>query len=180
MNYRKIQIFTGQTFDVPNHIVRLDDDKGTHGWQVRYGPSWKLFSDHSPDGTGAEKALRDATNELAKRINTLYAPTGLRSVSLAKKSGNLPVGISGPKARLRKNRNTLEYEFQVTLPVYGEKPKNAVVYIGTGNTITDTRIEAALMKAIALREKYVKDFRSAATRSKREQAAKAGIVRACA
>ena len=51
MEYRSRTIFSGQSLDVPKYIVRLDSRK-THGWQLRYG-KWKMFSDHSNDGSGA-------------------------------------------------------------------------------------------------------------------------------
>lgn len=177
MKYRKIKIFTGEIFAVPSHIVRIDDDKGTHGWQVRYGQSWKLFSDHSPDGSGAEEALAKAKDELAKRINRLDAPTGLRSEISNKKSSDLPVGISGPKKCLRKGRDTPYYAFQVSLPIHGGSPKNVQIYIGTDNTLTDERLETALLKAVALRKDYVQKYRQAVTKSKCQQAEAAGIVR---
>jgi len=177
MKFRKIKIFTGALFDVPSHIVRLDDHKGTHGWQVRYGQSWKLFSDHTPDGSGAEDALRKATAELAQRINNLAAPTGLRTEISNHKSSDLPAGISGPKKCLRKGRNTPYYEFQVTLPVFGQGSKNVHIYIGTDNTMNDERRQAALLKAMALREEYMKNYQKAATLAKHRQAAALGVVR---
>ena len=49
MEFRQRTIFSGQTFDVPKHIVRLDA-RSTHGWQVRYG-KWKYFADGIADGS---------------------------------------------------------------------------------------------------------------------------------
>ncbi|MDP1098101.1 hypothetical protein Q6288_28910, partial [Klebsiella quasipneumoniae] len=76
MKTRSVVIFSGERFDVPQCIQRIDH-LSTHGWQLRYGGT-KLFSDHSQDGSGARKALALATKELLKRIATMPAPSRLR------------------------------------------------------------------------------------------------------
>jgi hypothetical protein len=73
---RDVVIFTGKRFTVPQGIQRIDH-QATHGWQLRYGGT-KLFSDHTPDGSGAGTALADATRELLKRIARLPAPSKLQ------------------------------------------------------------------------------------------------------
>ena len=173
MKFRKRPIFTGEVFEVPQHIVRLDD-KATHGWQLRYGES-KFFADHSNDGSGAATALQEATEELAKRIKRLPAPTRLRTDVQANKKSSLPLGISGPIARLRPGRNTAYYNFQVSVPMPGGRATNKSIYIGTENTMTPVRIEEALVKAIALRESQVRKAQLAHTRAKRTLAAAAGL-----
>mgnify|MGYP001004437387 CR=1 FL=1 len=55
MNVRVVEIFNGDRFHVPRCIQRIDH-RATHGWQLRYGGT-KLFSDHTPDGSGAEASL---------------------------------------------------------------------------------------------------------------------------
>ena len=176
MEYREKTIFTGQVFQVPNHIERIDSNRG-HAWQVRYGRPWKSFPDRSTDGSGAERALREAIDELAKRINRLPAPTGARSEPMAHKQSGLPVGISGPIARYQKKMKHPYYELQVTWPVVGGKPKNSKVYIGTELTYTQERFEKALEKAVALREKNMKKFQLEANKRKRESAEQAGVTR---
>ena len=64
MKIREVVIFTGQKFSVPQGIQRIDH-RATHGWQLRYGGT-KLFSDRTPDGSGADAALEAATKELLK------------------------------------------------------------------------------------------------------------------
>jgi hypothetical protein len=168
MEFRDKKIFTGQVFQVPNHIERVDSNGG-HAWQVRYGRPWKSFSDGSSDGTGADRALREAIDELAKRINRLPAPTGARLEPLQSKRSGLPVGISGPIARYQKKMKVPYYELQVTWPVVGGKPKNSKVYIGTENTFTDEKI--------AKREKNMKKYQTESNKLKRHNAEQAGIVR---
>ena len=165
MKYRKVVIFSGQSFQVPEHIQRLDH-KRTHAWQLRYG-IWKTFSDHTPDGSGAKAALELAIKELQKRIDRLPAPTGLKQEANASKSNDLPVGISGPIARTRKGRRVLEYNFGVTIPRFDEKPTTGNVYIGTENTITEERYKEALAKAVDIRAKAVKAYQAATTKAKR-------------
>jgi len=172
MEYREAVIFTGERFQVPDHIQRIDK-KGTHGWQLRYG-KWKMFSDHTADGSGAESALAEATAELIKRVESLQAPSGLRTETAARKQNGLPLGISGPISQTRPGRRVAEYNFGVTVPRFGERPTTKNVYIGTDNTITDERFEEALAKAVDIRAKAVKAFRAAATKTKRAEVKKLG------
>jgi hypothetical protein len=165
MKYRKVEIFTGKTFKVPEHIQRLDNGS-THGWQLRYGRS-KLFSDHTDDGKGAKAALALAEAELLVRIDKLPAPSRLRRDVSANKTNDMPVGVSGPIARLRAGRNTTEYAFGVSIPRFGMKPTNRSVYIGTESTYTDERVEAALAKAIELRNKAIRSYQIMTTKAKR-------------
>ena len=175
MEYRKVTIFSGKRFEVPNHIQRLDE-RSMHGWQVRYGNGkHKLFSDHSNDGSGASASLRAAKKELAKRIAKLAAPTGLRTDTASWKANDLPVGISGPAEVIRKGRKVIEYYYQVTYPVVGRTPVNRKIYIGTENTYTEEKREAALARAVSIRDTNVKKYKAASTQWKRAQAIKAGL-----
>ena len=175
MKFRQTTIFTGEIFEVPTHIVRVDSNRG-HAWQVRYGRPWKSFADHSTDGSGAARSLRDAKDELAKRISNLPAPTGLRVDVMAHKKTDLPVGISGPISRLRTGRTVPYYDFQVTLPIHGEKHKNRHVYIATENTLTPEKLDLALAKAISIRNEYLRSFKSNAKNSKEVKAKIVGVV----
>ena len=174
MEYRERTIFSGQTFDVPKHVVRLDS-KNTHGWQLRYG-KWTLFSDHSLDGSGAARALMEASAELERRIKKLPAPHGIRSVALAGKANGMPVGISGPISRQRQGLGPVQYYLQVTFPVSGGKPANRSVYIATENTLTREKYRLALAKANALRDTGVRKYKLATTKAKREQSGASSLL----
>ncbi len=158
MKVREHTTVYGQKFEVPQYIVRLDAD-GLHGWQLRIG-EWKLFSDFSSDGSGAEKALKQATKELADRLGKLPAATGLRTDTLSWKASDLPLGISKAE-KVRKGTRFIQYYYQVTYPVAGGKPKNTHVYIATENTLTQEKQEAALAKALAIRTEGERAFRLA-------------------
>lgn len=166
MKYRKVEIFTGKSFRVPEHIQRIDHES-THGWQLRYGKRTKMFSDFSADGKGARAALALAEAELLRRIDALPAPSRLRRDVSANKSTDLPVGVSGPIARQRAGRNFAEYSFGVTIPRFGAKPTNRSVYIGTESTYSEERVALALAKAIELRNKAQRAYQRAATVEKR-------------
>ena len=114
MKIRDVVIFTGKRFEVPQGIQRIDH-KATHGWQLRYGGT-KLFSDHSPDGSGASAALVQATKELLSRIARLPAPSKLQREPNENKTTDLPVGISGPIVRLRKGAKVHDCSLSVSLP----------------------------------------------------------------
>jgi hypothetical protein len=58
----------------------------------------------------------------------------------------------------------------VLLPVYGQKARRTTIYIGTEKTYTVERYEAALARAIAMRQAAELAYGLAATRDKRAQA----------
>lgn len=158
MKSRERTTVYGQTFEVPTHIVRLDGNR-VHGWQLRLG-EWKLFSDFSNDGSGAERALADATKELAERLSKLPAATGLRTETLSWKTSDLPLGISRAERR-RKGSRVVQYYYQVTFPVAGSRPANKHIYIATENTLTREKQEMALAKALAMRAEAERLFKEA-------------------
>ncbi|HET6912172.1 MAG TPA: hypothetical protein VFH71_02385 [Rhodanobacteraceae bacterium] len=168
MKLRRLITAFGEAFEVPSNIVRLDHQH-THGWQLRFG-RWMFFADHTADGTGAKQALEAATEELKRRMLKLAAPTGIRAHQNRNKSNDLPVGVSGPAKRIRNGQTIIQYYFQVTYPVAGGKPANRSVYIGTENTITQERYDAALSKAGLMRDAGVRRFKLAATKAMRAEA----------
>jgi hypothetical protein len=168
VKFRDVVIFSGQAFRVPQGIQRIDH-RATHGWQLRYGGT-KLFSDHSNDGSGAAASLEAARRELMRRIARLDAPTTLQQAPSANKRSDLPVGISGPVLRTRRNSSLRDASLSVSIPRFGDKPRRRNVYIGTENTYTPERFEAALAKAVAIRAEAEEAYRQAATRAKRAQA----------
>jgi hypothetical protein len=169
MKTRRVTIFSGQAFDVPQSIQRIDH-RATHGWQLRYGGT-KLYSDGPPaDGSGAADSLKKATRELLRRINTMPAPSLLQRAPSAGKANNLPVGISGPIVRQRRGSSLRDCSLAVLIPRFGEKPLRRSIYVGTENTYTPERFQEALEKAIALREAAVAAYERATTRDRRAQA----------
>jgi hypothetical protein len=167
MKTRDIVIFSGEQFSVPQCIQRIDH-QSTHGWQVRYGGT-KLFSDHSQDGSGAAAALAAATKALLSRIAKLPAPSRLQRKPSGNKTSGLPVGISGPIVRQRATSRVRDCSFAVSLPTFGASPRGRSVYIGTENTYTVEKYQAALAKAIELREQAEEVYQRAATRAKRAE-----------
>jgi hypothetical protein len=168
MKIRHVTIFSGEAFDVPQGIQRIDH-RATHGWQLRYGGT-KLFSDHSSDGSGAAAALQRATKELLKRINLLPAPSLLqRGPSVNKRSG-LPPGITGPVVRSRASSGTRDCSLMVLIPRYGDKPQRRTIYIGTENTYSVERYEKALARALEMRRAAEMAYEKATTRAKRAAA----------
>lgn len=165
MKYRDVVIFNGDTFTVPQNIQRIDH-LATHGWQLRYGGT-KLFSDHSSDGSGAAASLEAATRELIRRINKLPAPSRLQQRPSHNKTSDLPVGISGPIVRQRRGGRVGDCSLAVLLPRFGQPAKRVNVYIGTENTYTPERFQAALERAVALRNEAVEAYEKASTRAMR-------------
>jgi hypothetical protein len=168
LRVREVVIFNGMRFKVPQCVQRIDS-RSTHGWQVRYHGT-KMFSDHTPDGSGARAALRAATRELLARMAAHPAPVGLHRGPSASKTSTLPAGISGPIVREREGAGARTASLSVVLPRYGETPRMRSIYIGTENTYTPRRYREALSKALALREAAVADYQRAATRARRAAA----------
>jgi len=167
MRFRQVVLFNGEEFEVPQGIQRIDH-RATHGWQLRYGGT-KMFSDHSADGSGAAAALDRATRELLRRIATLAAPTTLQRGPSQSKSSQLPPGISGPIVRLRRGSSVRDASLAVLIPRYGEKPQRRSIYIGTENTYTLQKYEAALARAIEMRREAEQAYRRDVTRAKRAE-----------
>lgn len=165
MKIRDITIFSGHQFSVPQGIQRIDH-RATHGWQLRYGGT-KLFSDHSPDGSGAQAALEAATKELLKRIAKLPAPTRLQHGPSENKTSDLPVGIFGPVVRQRRGSKLRYASLSVLVPRFGDVPLRKSVYIGSENTYSPARYNVALEKAIDMRNRAELAYQRAATRAKR-------------
>lgn len=165
MKLRDVVIFSGEHFEVPEGIQRIDH-RATHGWQLRYGGT-KLFSDFTPDGSGASVALEKATRELLARIAKLPAPSKLQKEPNEKKSSNLPVGISGPIVRTRRNSGLRDCSLLVSIPRYGDKPRRRTVYIGTENTYSVQKYQTALARAVEIRAEAEEAYQRDATRAKR-------------
>ena len=167
MKFRTVTIFSGHVFEVPQSIQRIDH-RATHGWQLRYGGT-KLYSDHTPDGSGAAESLRLATKELLKRIATLPAPSLLQPKPSVSKTNNLPVGISGPIVRQRRGSALRDCSLAVLIPRFGQTPQRRSIYIGTENTYTVERFEAALERAVDMRKVAEAAYERDTTREKRAE-----------
>ena len=168
MKQRKVTLATGQTFNVPQGVQRIDT-QSTHGWQVRYQGT-KFFSDGGADGSGAARSLAAATRELLERIATLPAPVVLKRGPSAHKSSGLPAGISGPIVVNRGDKHVRSAVLSVLLPRYGSTPQLKSVYIGTENTYSLAKYRAALAEAQALRAEAVAAYEEAATKDRRRSA----------
>lgn len=168
MKTRPVTIFSGHRFAVPQCIQRIDTPS-THGWQVRYQGT-KMFSDHSRDGSGAAASLALATAELKRRIARLPAPSKLQLQPSSSKASGLPVGISGPIVRTRRDTQVRTAVLSVLLPRFGKPVRCCTIYIGTENTYTVERYLAALDRAVALRQAAEAAYRVAETRARRKLA----------
>jgi hypothetical protein len=170
MRFRHVVLFNGRAFKVPQGIQRIDH-LATHGWQLRYGGT-KMFSDHGADGSGAASALERATRELLRRIATLQAPTTLQRGPSRNKTSGLPPGISGPIVRQRHGSKVREASLAVLIPRFGDEPQRRSIYIGTENTYTLQKYEAALARAIEMRREAEDAYRRDVTRAKRAEGRK--------
>lgn len=165
MKFRDVVIFSGHRFKVPQGIQRIDT-RATHGWQVRYGGT-KLYSDHTNDGSGAATSLQLAQKDLLRRIATLPAPSMLQKQPSGNKASGLPVGVSGPIVRQRAGSTVRSCSLSVLLPRYGQPPRCNSIYIGTENTYTIERFEAAVDRAVAMRREAELVYEQAATKARR-------------
>lgn len=165
MKFRDVVIFSGHKFKVPQGIQRIDT-RATHGWQVRYAGT-KLFSDHTTDGSGAAASLERAQKELVRRIATMPAPSLLQKKPSGSKTSELPVGVSGPIVRQRAGTAVRSCSLSVLLPRFGQPPRCSSVYIGTENTYSVERYQAAVERAVAMRQEAEAAYERAATKARR-------------
>lgn len=165
MKTRHVTLASGESFEVPQGIQRLDA-KSTHGWQVRYQGS-KYF----PDGSqGPRQALEAATRELLRRIATLPAPVQLRRAPSPSKSSDLPPGISGPILVRRRASAAPAAVFSVLVPRFGKTNLVRSVYIATRNTYSAERYHAALARALEIRSEGQTRYEDDATKARRRAA----------
>lgn len=69
ITYRTVVTANGQAFEVPQHIIRVDD-VSPPCWQLRYG-EWTDYPDRPGDPAGTGRALQRAIVEMKFRIDTL-------------------------------------------------------------------------------------------------------------
>lgn len=158
MNSTRKVVIGGHTFKVPERIQRLDH-RYTHGWQLRYDGT-RLFSDGK---AGPAAALKQAVEELQRRY-AVHAPPSdngshTRDTPLPNKQNDLPAGISGP-VMIHKDRRAPYAEFKVSLPRKGKPNAATSVYIATENTWDAEHYDAALAKAVRLRDEAVRRVRA--------------------
>lgn len=173
LKFRKVTIFNGKSFKVPQCVQRIDV-RSTHGWQLRYGGT-KFFNDGTPDGSGARHSLAAASAELVRRINKMPAPYLLQRKPNHSKTSNLPVGISGPVVRQRRGSAVRDCSLSISIPVYGGKARRRSVYIGTEQTYTPERFQAALDRAMAMRKQAEEVYQRAATKARRAAVKQLGL-----
>jgi hypothetical protein len=168
LRVRDVEIFSGQRFKVPQCVQRIDTSS-THGWQVRYGGT-KLFSDHSPDGSGAKRALAAACAELIRRMGRADAPLPRQRKPSVAKGSSLPAGISGPIVSQRSDGGLRSASLSVLLPRFGNTARVRSIYIGSESTYTRERFRQALAQAMALRAAALAAYAVAAARARRRAA----------
>ncbi len=153
MKFRKVTLPSGQSFQVPQGIQRIDSTS-THGWQVRCQGT-KLFSDG--ESADAQLSLANATRELAARISAMPASSGLKQGPSANKTSDLPAGISGPIVRQRIGRAPAAV-LSVLLPRFGMRAEIRTVHIGSENTYTVEKYLNALARGTEMRAAAVKRY----------------------
>lgn len=145
---------------VPRYVVRIDIDDpgqaGTHGWQVRHGPRpWRFFTDGWVDmPRPPQRSLEEATAYLARIYEG--APTRIRKKPLSTKVNPIKdVGIR-LATYCPRGRNVAQYFIEVSNIGPGTSPKR--IYVGTENTVTQRRIQAALKRARQIRAEQVQNL----------------------
>lgn len=150
LKMRRVETAAGEVFDVPTYVVRIDST-WTHGWQVRHGEPSKFFADGAGATANATASLKRAVAELKRRMKVIGVKRRKVAQNYSYKGSNLPLGISGPIVRRRRGGTYLEAYLAVVVPVFGRKPKRAMVYIGNEATYSVGRFRAALKKALQIR-----------------------------
>jgi hypothetical protein len=143
---------------VPRHIVRIDIDKpglaGTHGWQVRFGRPWRFFSDAKRSRRRSpHRSLEDAINHLAI-IYTIPAPR-VRATPTARRANIVKEAGIRLVERKKQGRNVVELYVKAMSPKRGTLPRR--FYVGTAATVSEERMNAAIVKARQARADMVRE-----------------------
>lgn len=154
---RQVRLAKHGVFQVPRHIQRIDIDDpgnaGTHGWQVRYKGQTRLFSDGKNGGT---RSPRRALRQAIEFLTSIYEGASSRLMTREHADKRNPVGIPGVRVVTRKkaSRQIAETFVEISPLTHGRAAIR--LYVGTENTVTKTRISAAIRRARAIREALVK------------------------
>jgi hypothetical protein len=153
LRVRTIEVRGHGPFQVCSHIVRIDIDEpgraGTHGWQVRYAGTSRLFSDAKASKPRSPAAsLKEAVEYLSERYS------GPKLIQMRRRSSSeLPSGISVARIRQRDRPEKIVYVV-ASSPVSGISPRR--FYVGTESTVTENRIQLVIGVAAAYREGLIK------------------------
>lgn len=160
---RPVAVPGWRTFQVHPYIVRIDIDEpgytGTHGWQLRYDKPFVFFSDRPakrrPLGSPATSLKRATT-----RLKEIYEGHRPRLRDTEFKSKGLHFGVPGLRcySKKRPTKNLTEWYMELSHPLKSHAAKR--IYVGTDNTITLPRIDAAFMLLVDLREAQVAEHRN--------------------
>ena len=161
IRFRRTEIRGIGTFDVPTNVSRVDH-KTTHGWFVRFWlkgfSTTKLFSDN-PFG-GSQQSLRAACAYADE-----YRPMP-ETQAIEDEGGGMRF------IEAYKGRKTPVVYLEVSGIKRAASPKR--IYVGTKNTATAERREAAWQKGLRMRELMLKRYKTEIRR--RALASRRGIT----
>jgi len=149
------------TFLVSRYIVRIDIDEpglvGTHGWQVRYQKPFVLFSDSKgASRRSPRQSLAEAMGHLAL---TYQGPRNLlRTTPTSRKKNEIQEAGLRLVVMSKPHKTFDEFYIEAMSPTRARAARR--VYVGTENTITLPRADAAIVKARKLRREMERDHLS--------------------
>lgn len=129
----------GKIFNLPKYVYRVDDARGTHGWQVRYrgGEISKFFKD--------EKSAEVSFQRAVKFLAAVYDPNAV-PVRRRQPKGDLPVGIT---LRRKIKNGVPEHYFVCRIGTLAKE-----IYVGTDTTWAENYYKK-LVKAEECRAKLI-------------------------
>jgi hypothetical protein len=147
---------SGATMRVPRHVVRIDIEDGTRGWQVRYRGRTRFFSDRNrefPFGT-PQTSLARAIDFLADIYEGPNPP--LRSIE--SRSKLFPTGIPGVRIRHRMEKSGTCLVTYVEVDALERGSGSKRFYVGTSRTATEERLLHQFDLAVAYRSQSVAEL----------------------
>lgn len=131
---------------VLQYISRIDSN-GTHGWQCRFLKPSTFFNDLNYGG------ILEALEEAILFLSSIYKPRAIKIITKENKNKKIPIGIRGIGILKTKKKNRHTEELYVE--IYGMKrgQSNKRIYVGTRNTATTEKMEAAIKKALKMKNK---------------------------
>lgn len=151
MATRTVEVPGHGTFEVPEHVSRVDSFKrgrggqaaGWHGWQVRWPGFNKFFSDAQQGGCEAALlgAIRYVERHYPGKRSQCDPAAGVRLVE-----------------RRKASRQVAEFYIEVSHPMKGKAARR--LYVGTATTVTPGRIRQKMAEGKRLRRELVREHKA--------------------
>ncbi len=157
VNCRAI-VVKDKTYVVPRHINRVDicsgkNNKGTHGWQLRYKKISKFYNDRKQSSIklGLEKAKNDLRKGYVAKDHIEIVNQKLNKKNLKTKKIKLIPGVNIASSTLAKTM-VKHYNVVCCISVLNGKARQFTKYLSVEERLTQEKLNKALDVLLTLRK----------------------------